>query len=791
MTLRTFIASLASLIAFSCCQRPQNNDIQAVQGQFIQNEEPVYFVGANLWYAGRLAATEEGIARLEKELDYLHGIGVDNLRILAAEGEDIKALGKALEQLDRRGMKAVLFLNNAWEWSYGFADYLDRATGIRQPRPSTDSYPAYMEAMSCFSTNAQAVALNHEYIKTVVEALKDSDAIFSWQICNEPRSFSEDKDKKQALVDYLHSTARLIKSIDPRHMVSTGNEGLYGSEMDMEQVRRINDCKAIDYMTIHIWPYNWKWAREDSLAADAPVAVEKVKEYITSHAEIARSLSKPMVIEEFGYPRDGFSFSKDAPTSGRDAVYSCVFDAVLESKENSDVLAGCNFWGWGGFAEPSHTWWEEGDDFCNDPAQEQQGLNSVFVGDSTVELIKKSAEAIQQTVSARVAMQHSWLFTGKDKTLEVSTFGPSSKSVEVRLALVSDRSLMLEADTFYVSTVKVNACSKAAFDLDSVEPGFYQVRITYTADELQRSLKPFNIGIEPEKIISRPDVDKEEFDAFWSGALKELAAVPMDARMEVYPEYSNDIRTTYKVYVNSTDGAVMGGILCVPVKEGKYPVYLEYMGYGADVYPFDPSSEPERIQFLVSVRGQGIFRESEGRWIDRGLQDKDAFYYKGAYCDVVRAIDFVCTLEKADTTRILALGESQGGAFTIVAAGLDSRIKAAAPAVPFMGDFADYWKIVWWPVWEVFDAAKEQGLNREQVLDVMRFFDTKNFAAGISCPVKMGFGLQDPTCPPHTNFAPYNLIQSEKSYVCYPYCGHGIWQVDDWRTEREAFFAQF
>ena len=45
--------------------------------------------------------------------------------------------------------------------------------------------------------------------------------------------------------------------------------------------------------------------------------------------------------------------------------------------------AGCNFWAWGGEARPQHEQWQVGDPYMGDPAQEQQGLNSVFSTDET------------------------------------------------------------------------------------------------------------------------------------------------------------------------------------------------------------------------------------------------------------------------------------------------------------------------------------------------------------------------------------------------------------------------
>ena len=49
-----------------------------------------------------------------------------------------------------------------------------------------------------------------------------------------------------------------------------------------------------------------------------------------------------------------------------------------------------NFWGWGSFANPKHEeQWQVGDDYTGDPAQEAQGLNSVFATDaSTISVIR-------------------------------------------------------------------------------------------------------------------------------------------------------------------------------------------------------------------------------------------------------------------------------------------------------------------------------------------------------------------------------------------------------------------
>lgn len=137
--------------------------------------------------------------------------------------------------------------------------------------------------------------------------------------------------------------------------------------------------------------------KSDSLTELLPQAKEKTKRYIDDHMVVARKYKKPVVLEEFGFPRDGFRFSKDVPTTARDEYYGYVFDLIRRDRESGGLFAGCNFWAWGGFAEqnPGHVYWEKGDDYMGDPAQEQQGLNSVFATDTTVGIIKAENEKLK------------------------------------------------------------------------------------------------------------------------------------------------------------------------------------------------------------------------------------------------------------------------------------------------------------------------------------------------------------------------------------------------------------
>ena len=185
-----------------------------------------------------------------------------------------------------------------------------------------------------------------------------------------------------SIKSFKPEVSKRIKEIDPNHLLSTGNEGLMGCENDLSLVERVNSIPGVDYMTIHIWPYNWGWARAEALEEDLDNARDKTTAYIGLHSALARKYGLPLVAEEFGFPRDGFATAMDAPTTCRDAYYSHVFSFV------GDQLQGANFWGWSGFAVSASAQWERGDDYTGDPAQEAQGLNGVYIGDSTVEVVK-------------------------------------------------------------------------------------------------------------------------------------------------------------------------------------------------------------------------------------------------------------------------------------------------------------------------------------------------------------------------------------------------------------------
>jgi mannan endo-1,4-beta-mannosidase len=107
---------------------------------------------------------------------------------------------------------------------------------------------------------------------------------------------------------------------------------------------------------------------------------------------VAQKLNKPLVLEEFGYPREKESLDKKASVANRNLYYQFIFEKMKYSIDHQLPFTALNFWGYGGIGKnnPTNGKWNIGDDFTADPPQEPQGLNSVFSTDKeTLQLIKK------------------------------------------------------------------------------------------------------------------------------------------------------------------------------------------------------------------------------------------------------------------------------------------------------------------------------------------------------------------------------------------------------------------
>jgi mannan endo-1,4-beta-mannosidase len=388
-------------------------------GKFTLRGKPYYYIGTNYWYGPLLASPGEtgDRERLARELDFLAAHGMKNLRILAgAEGPDdqpfrvtpglqqspgvyseelLAGLDYLLAEMGKRDMKAVLYVNNTWEWSGGYAQYLNWHGHGEIPYPLDKGWPAFMQYAGQFHDCPECIEAYFNHVRFMLGRTNqvtgvryvDDPTIMSWQIANEPRAVSAGH--IPAFEKWMKEACALFKSLDPNHLLSTGNEGERGSEGRIDLYERLHADPHVDYCTMHIWPKNWRWLNVEDIPGSLESCIELTNEYIDKHCAVASSLGKPIVIEEYGFPRDGHAYTLETTTKSRDKYYANVFAAVARHQREGGPLAGCNFWTFGGVGRPApgDPFWSKGEDFVGDPPQEEQGLNSVFDVDTTIDVI--------------------------------------------------------------------------------------------------------------------------------------------------------------------------------------------------------------------------------------------------------------------------------------------------------------------------------------------------------------------------------------------------------------------
>ncbi|MBG7631423.1 MAG: beta-mannanase [Bacteroidetes bacterium] len=428
---RSILILIIIFSTISCKETYQKevlNEVEMISvknAQFYRGNNPYYFVGTNYWYGPLIGAKNIGDRdRLLKELDLMKDVGIDNLRILlGAEGDGgdsrvhpalqyeqgkynedlLDGLDFLLAEMRKRNMYAVLYLNNNWIWSGGMSQYLEWNGYGKVPNPfmeESSTWDEYMNYTKQFHSCEPCKEAFYKHVKFIIGRKNaytglnytEDATIMSWQVANEPRVLMT-PEHETAFASWLNETVDLIESLDSTHLISTGAEGKASYLQDIDMYERLHSNQNIDYLTMHMWPKNWGWYNINNEAQTTQESIKKANAYMDEHIVVAQNLNKPIVMSEFGFPREKESLDPAASIENRNTFYNAIFERITESKKEQGVLAGLNFWGFAGYANtnPETGKWQHGDDFTADPPQEPQGLNSVFASDtSTLEMIKKA-----------------------------------------------------------------------------------------------------------------------------------------------------------------------------------------------------------------------------------------------------------------------------------------------------------------------------------------------------------------------------------------------------------------
>jgi cephalosporin-C deacetylase len=283
----------------------------------------------------------------------------------------------------------------------------------------------------------------------------------------------------------------------------------------------------------------------------------------------------------------------------------------------------------------------------------------------------------------------------------------------------------------------------------------------------------------------QPTVDlPADFSMFWENAKAEASKVPMDVKLTLLPDRCTEKVNVYHASIqNYKPGMRLYGILCVPRKEGKYPALLKVPGAGVRPYNGDAAmAENGIIVFEIGIHGISVILDPsvysdlgkgalDGYWA-YNLDDRDRYYYKRVYLGCVRAIDFIFSLPEFDGQTLAVSGGSQGGALSIVTAGLDSRVKYLSAFYPALCDLTGYLsgRAGGWP--HMFNENNKAFNVKKDKIETSKYYDVVNFARQVKIPGFYSWGYNDVTCPPTSMYAAFNVITAPKYLYLVQETGH-------------------
>ena len=321
------------------------------------------------------------------------------------------------------------------------------------------------------------------------------------------------------------------------------------------------------------------------------------------------------------------------------------------------------------------------------------------------------------------------------------------------------------------------------------KPGFYRVDVKTTIGGKEYK-GACAAAFSPEQ-LKPTTVNPADFDQFWQNSISEARHTDLNPTKRLLPERCTKDVNVYEVsFQNVRWGSRTYGILCEPVKPGKYPALLRVPGagvrpYGGDIYTASKGAVTLEIgihgipvtmqQAVYDDLGQGALN---GYW-EFGMDNRDKSYYKHVVLGCIRALDYIEQYTPWNGKELGVTGSSQGGFLSLATAGLDRRITFYAPVHAALCDHTASLKGVacGWPHYFYWNKGK----GMEKQIETSRYYDGVNFARRITNAQTgwFSFGYNDDVVPPTTAWATYNIVKGPKSITPYQQTAH-FWYQEQW-----------
>jgi cephalosporin-C deacetylase len=282
----------------------------------------------------------------------------------------------------------------------------------------------------------------------------------------------------------------------------------------------------------------------------------------------------------------------------------------------------------------------------------------------------------------------------------------------------------------------------------------------------------------------------EDHTRYWAQALAELDAVDPAVSLVAHPHPAAGVEC-FDLAFTGVRGARLHAKYVRPRGAGSgRPAVLMFHGYGAssgDWFDKLPYAAQGYCVAALDVRGQGGTSQDAGvtdgttlgGHIIRGLDDEPGnLLYRHIFLDCAQLARVVMAMPEVDAGRVGATGASQGGGLALACAALEPRVARLAPTYPFLTDYLRVWEMdlanegAYEQIGTYFRRHDPLHERADLIFEQLGYIDVQHLADRITAEVLFTVGMQDRVCPPSSQYATYNKIQSAKQLRIYPDFGH-------------------
>lgn len=287
-------------------------------------------------------------------------------------------------------------------------------------------------------------------------------------------------------------------------------------------------------------------------------------------------------------------------------------------------------------------------------------------------------------------------------------------------------------------------------------------------------------GLAPETI------EPDDFDAFWRAGLDDASASPLDAEFVEIETPLREIRVFDVSFAGYGADRIRGWLLLPRSATSSLPCVVSYVGYGGGrgrAISWTAVPATGMAQFVMDTRGQGSHFQPGATpdphgsgpraagFVTSGIESREDYYYRRVFLDAARAIDAAAAHPLIDGSRIVAHGESQGGAIALAATALSGRPRAVVSEVTFLSDVRRAVRLA--SEGPTLELVRYFATHGDEVgLATLAYFDATCFARRITVPGQFAIALMDTVCPPSTVYAAHNVFAGPRELRLYPYNGH-------------------